>query len=87
LATSAAGVLPIVEPHPANFDPDVAPSTHPSLKERTILLRRDLKALGTAALLDHLVGDREQRRRHGKAEHTGALDVDDQFEFGRLRDR
>jgi len=28
-------------------------------------------------LLDHLVGDAEQRRRHGEAEHPGRLCVDD----------
>jgi hypothetical protein len=28
-------------------------------------------------LLDHLVGDAEQRRRHSEAEHPGRLGVDD----------
>ena len=36
---------------------------------------------------DHLVGGREQRRRHGEAEHPGGLEVDDQLELGRLHDR
>jgi hypothetical protein len=38
-------------------------------------------------LLDHLVGDAEQRRRHGEAEHPGRLGVDDQLETYRLYDR
>jgi hypothetical protein len=40
-----------------------------------------------ASLFDHLVGNREQRRRHGEAEHPGSLGVDDQLELGRLHDR
>src|SRR5207253_1591960 len=30
--------------------------------------------------LDHLVGTREQRRRHGEAERFGGLEIDDQLE-------
>jgi hypothetical protein len=37
-----------------------------------------------APLLDHLVGGCEQRRRHGKAERLGGLEIDDEIEFGRL---
>ena len=33
-------------------------------------------------LLDHLVGARKQRRRHGEAEHPSGLGVDDEFELG-----
>jgi hypothetical protein len=41
----------------------------------------------TVALFDHLVGDCEQRRRHGQAEHPGSHRVDDQLELARLYDR
>src|SRR5262249_60291016 len=33
------------------------------------------------------VGRAEQRRRHGEAERFGALEIDQQLEFGRLLDR
>ena len=33
--------------------------------------------------LDHLVGEREQCRRHVKAERSGGLEVDHQLELGR----
>jgi hypothetical protein len=38
-------------------------------------------------LLDHRVGAREERRRHGEAERPGGLQVDDDIEFGRLQHR
>jgi hypothetical protein len=34
--------------------------------------------------LDHLVGEREQLVRHGKAECLGGLDIDDEVKLGRL---
>src|SRR5207344_2486134 len=38
-------------------------------------------------LLDYLFGDGEQRRRDGDAERLGGLQVDDELELCRLRDR
>src|SRR5260370_10838853 len=38
-------------------------------------------------LFDHLVGLRQERARHGEPERLGGLEVDHQFEFGRLLDR
>src|SRR5215831_11020629 len=38
-------------------------------------------------LLDHLVGGDEQCLRHGKAEHCGGLDVNNQLELARLHNR
>src|SRR5580700_5369528 len=37
-------------------------------------------------LLDHLVGGREQRRRHVDAKRLGGLEVNDQLELSRLHD-
>src|SRR5215813_7710775 len=36
-----------------------------------------------ASLFDHLVGEREQRRRHGKSERSCRLQVDHELELGR----
>jgi hypothetical protein len=38
-------------------------------------------------LLDHLIGDGQQRFRDGHAERLGRLEVDDQFELGGLLHR
>src|SRR5262245_29592265 len=40
-----------------------------------------------ARLFDHLVGEREQRRRNRQAERLGDLQIDDEIEFNRLLDR
>ena len=40
-----------------------------------------------APLFDHVIGNAEQRRRHGEAERSGSLVVDDQLEFARLHHR
>jgi hypothetical protein len=37
--------------------------------------------------LDHLVGEGEDRLRHGQVERLGGLEIDDQLESGRLLDR
>ena len=39
-----------------------------------------------APLFDHLVGNSEERRRHGEAERLRGLEIDDQIEFGRLHE-
>src|SRR5260370_14632066 len=41
----------------------------------------------TATSFDHLVGAAEQCGQHGEAECLRCLEIDDQFEFGRLLDR
>jgi hypothetical protein len=41
----------------------------------------------TASLFDDLVGDSEQRRRHGQTERLGGLQVDHKLVLGRLFDR
>ena len=40
-----------------------------------------------AALIDHLVGGGEQRRRNIKVERLGGLQIDNQRDFCRLFDR
>jgi hypothetical protein len=51
---------------------------------------RRIPSLGDENVLlsfDHLVGAREQRRRHVNSERLGSLHIDDQFEMGWLFDR
>jgi hypothetical protein len=45
------------------------------------------EAIGSCVLLDHLIGRRQQCFRDGEAERLGGLEVDDEFEFGRLLHR
>jgi len=46
--------------------------------------RLDRTSFRLAHSLDHLVGTRKQRRRHGHAERFGSLEANDQLELGRL---
>jgi len=45
------------------------------------------EATGSCVLLNYFVGGRQQSFRDGEAERLGGLEVDDEFEFGRLQDR
>jgi uncharacterized protein YigE (DUF2233 family) len=49
------------------------------IETQAFLKQRPQADLATQSgpLLDHLVGDREQRRRHGEPEHPGGLGIDD----------
>ena len=42
------------------------------------------KADITSGLVDYFIGTAEQRRRHGEAEHSGGLRIDDQIELVRF---
>jgi len=44
-------------------------------------------ALPKLRLLDHLIGEQLQRVGHFEAKRLRSLQIDDQFEFGRLLDR
>ena len=39
------------------------------------------KADITSGLIDYFIGAAEQRRRHGEAEHSGGVRIDDQLEL------
>jgi hypothetical protein len=45
------------------------------------------KADITSGLIDYFIGAAEQRRRHGEAEHSGSLRIDDQQKQTCVRDR
>jgi hypothetical protein len=49
--------------------------------------RSKLSALRDASLLDHFVGGGQERFLDCKAKRLGGLEVDHQFELGRLHDR
>ena len=54
--------------------------------QRTSRLVRLVPEPKSGRLLDHLVGDGEQGRRHVEAQRLGSLEIDNQLEFSRLRD-
>ena len=61
----------------------------PSIRRNLILPacheaeQQDDRRVGHCALLDHLVGAQQQRRRDRQAEGLGGLEVDHEFIFGR----
>jgi len=42
---------------------------------------------GLSRSSDHLVGSRQEIRRHGQSDLLGSFQIDDQLELGRLLDR
>jgi hypothetical protein len=92
----AAGFLEPCLPSPAKAPPSGADWLHEIKHDGfRILARRDAKGvrlysrnrLQEPVLLDHLVGEREQRGRNGEAESLGSLNIDHQLELDRLLDR
>src|SRR5262245_25360883 len=47
----------------------------------------DIRSAAKSRLFNHLVGAREQRRRHVDAKHLRSLEIDHQLELGRPLDR
>src|SRR3954469_21045257 len=56
------------------------------LRDATAFMGRSPETSPTGSL-DHLIGEREQRRRDFEAERLGGLHVERQLELGGLRDR
>src|SRR6516162_2171286 len=54
------------------------------ITERDRHVRFVPKADITSGLIDYFIGAAEQRRRHGKAEHSGGVRIDDQLELVRF---
>ena len=49
--------------------------------------RSAVPAINSRRPFDHLVGNRQQARRNGKAERLGGLQIEDELEFSRLHNR
>src|SRR5262249_51225558 len=52
-----------------------------------IMVQSDISCTRAGCSFDHLIGNREQRRRHGEAEYSGSFGVDDQLVPRRLHHR
>ena len=59
----------------------------PQLLDTMLALGLPLIAISSRGSFDHLVGEREQRRRHSQAERPGGLEVDGQLILGRCLHR
>ena len=57
------------------------------LRDRAVIISRLMRRSKRRLSFDHLVGEREQRARHGEVEHPGGRGVDDQLVLVRLDDR
>src|SRR5262245_52585304 len=67
-------------------NPTAAKSGHRGRSVPGADLSRCSNVRGHPALLDHLVGTREQRSGHFEAESLGGFEIDRKLEFSRLND-
>src|SRR5260370_38064161 len=75
VVSAMSAVSPLYPQEPTS---SVRPATSEKCQERTMHGGKN------ASLLDHLIGGRQQSRRHGEAKRFRSLEVGDQFEIRRL---